>query len=388
MIKSMNVPDHLKNGESRRILSRLEDFLFNSKTSHFLITLIIILLFKVGIWHMPNLSYSQFISKNPFSNPFQGVEMYIFWNWLGPFLAWSFGLQTMASFFLFHLTCSFLFIFVLIRLVFQTFPNPIARQSLIILFALPAAGTSFFWVGMDSLTLLLIALPFVFPKTKSIALIMGALLGMQHFEQGIAAYSALFFAVLLSHKLGYRLRYSPQFCLSLLVGVLAGRLALSSIFHFHHIQLQFGRHTWLSENLPKLLQQFIFHFQMILWSTLGLGWFVAIRFADWGKSSLPFFISLSSLLLLLPLVEDQTRVSSIISFPLILVFWLLNQDFIAKLSRREISLFFLAWIVSPWTWVWGGITRVSAFSYDLAYLLHDAFGWFELPSDLSAWPFF
>ena len=371
-----------------KVILKLEDFIFKSKNSHFVMVLFLLLIFKVGIWFMPNLGSSRAVSQNPFSNPFHGTDMYIFWNWLGPFLTWALGIQSWLLFFLFHLICSFLFILVFIRLAFKSFPNTLARKTLIIFLSLPVAGTSFYWVGMDSLTLLLMILPFLFPRKVLFAVLMGILLGMQHFEQGVFAYSGLFFAVLLSEKLGYRVKYSSRFCIALLIGVIGGKFLLYSLFHFYSIDIRLDRRAWFLENLPRLIQQFGFHFQIVLWSTLGLGWLVALRFMDWGKSALPFFIFLVALLMLLPIVEDQTRVIAIITFPLVLVFWLLNQNFIEKLSQRETSFFLLLWIVLPWTWVWGGITRVSALPFDVVCALNLVLGWFELPARLADWPFF
>jgi len=115
-----------------KVILKLEDFIFKSKNSHFVMVLFLLLIFKVGIWFMPNLGSSRAVSQNPFSNPFHGTDMYIFWNWLGPFLTWALGIQSWLLFFLFHLICSFLFILVFIRLAFKSFPNTLARKTLII----------------------------------------------------------------------------------------------------------------------------------------------------------------------------------------------------------------------------------------------------------------
>jgi len=120
---------------------------------------------------------------------------------------------------------------------------------------------------------------------------------------------------------------------------------------------------------------------------LGLGWLVALRFMDWGRNSAPFFITLAGLCLLLPVSEDQTRVLAVITFPLVAVYWLLNKDFLEKLTRKEISLLFTAWTLIPWGWTWVGEPKWSVFPYDVAYIMHRIFGWFSVPADPSFWPF-
>lgn len=84
---------------------------------------------------------------------------------------------------------------------------------------------------------------------------------------------------------------------------------------------------------------------------------------------------------------DQTRVLAIITFPLVSTYWLLNQDFLNKLTRRELSLLFTTWALMPWGWVWEGAPKWSAFPYDVAYILHRIFGWFNVPADPALWPF-
>lgn len=230
-------------------------------------------------------------------------------------------------------------------------------------------------------------LALAFPGSLTVTFIVGLLLGMQHFEQSFFAAAALLFATTLSHRQGYALKYSWKFCLLLLIGVIAGKLVLLGLFSYYSIDVNSGRMHWLREHLYLLLNQFFFHFHYIIWSVLGLGWFVALRFTDWGTKSVPFFLTLAGVCLLLPVSGDQTRVLAIITFPLVSVYWLFNQDFLEKLTRREISFFFTAWALMPWGWVWSGVPKWSAFPYDIAYVLHRLFGWFNVPAAPATWPF-
>lgn len=370
------------------VISKIEKFIFESEAWKLILVISLLTLFKTGIWYIPNLGGPQAIAQNPFVNPFSDPNAhYLFWSWLGPFLAWLIGATGKLQFFTFHLFFSLAFTLLFIKIAFNAFPKDLARSSLILFSALPVSATAYFWVGLDSITLFLMLLALAFPGSLVFTFIVGLLLGMQHFEQGFFAASGLLFAISISHRQAYTLRYSWSFCLLLLIGVIAGKFLLFGLFNHYSIEVNSGRMYWLREHIHLLLNQFFFHFHHIIWSVLGLGWLVALRFTDWGTKSVPFFLTLAGLCLLLPVSADQTRVLAIITFPLVSVYWLLNQDFLEKLTKREISLLFTAWALMPWGWVWEGAPKWSAFPYDIAYILHRLFGWFDVSADPALWPF-
>jgi len=370
------------------ITSKVENYIFECSAWKLIFVISIITLFKTGIWYMPNLGSSQAIAQNPFVNPFQNPSAhYLFWSWLGPFLAWLIGAKGKWQFFAFHFAFSIAFTLLFIRVAFANFSDEIARSSIILFSVLPVSATAYFWVGTDSITLFLMLLALAFPQKQILAFIIGTLLGMQHFEQGFFAAGGLLFAVLLSKRQGYTLNYSLAFCLSLFLGAIAGKLALIAIFKYYAIEVNSGRSYWLTEHIRLYRKQFFFHFHYIIWSVLGLGWLVALRFVGWGRKAIPFFVTLLGLCLVLPTVGDQTRVLAIITFPLVSAYWLLNPDFLEKISKREMSALFSIWALMPWGWVWNGVPRWSVFPYDIAYILHAMFGWFYVPSHPALWPF-
>ncbi|MBB3808903.1 hypothetical protein [Pseudochelatococcus contaminans] len=370
-------------------VNKIEKFIYESAAWKFILVIGLLTLFKTGIWYIPNLSTTQSIAQNPFASPFSeySTDHYLFWSWLGPFVAWLIGATGKWQFFAFHLAFSVAFTLLFIRIAFTNFSNELARSSLVLFSVLPVSATAYFWVSTDSITLFLMLLALAFPNSLLLTFSLGILLGMQHFEQGFFAAAGLLFAVTISHKQGYLLKYSWKFCLSLLIGTILGKIILIGLFKYYSIDIESGRLDWLLRNINLLLSYFFFHFHYIIWSVLGLGWLVAIRFMDWGHKSVPFFLTLAGLCLLLPVSGDQTRVLAIITFPLVSAYWLFNQDFLEKITRREISMLFIAWVLVPWGWVWDGIPRWSAFPYDVAYVLHRLFGWFDVPMDPALWPF-
>ena len=370
------------------VLDKIEKFIFESAAWKIVLAILMISLIKTGIWYIPNIDLLINIAQNPFENPFSNPNQhYLFWNWLGPFLAWLVGATDRWRFFAFHFAFSLAFTAIFIRFIFVNLSDKSARISLIIFSCLPVSATSYFWVGVDSLTLFLMILSLSFPSSLLFVFVVAILLGMQHFEQGLFASSALLIAIYLSHRQGYALRYSWRFCAALLVGVIVGKIILHLIFDYSGIEVNSGRPRWLQTFFPVVIQQFFFHSQWIVWSALGLGWLVALRFIDWGKRSVPFFISLGALCLLLPIVGDQTRVFAMVTFPLIAAYWLFNEDFLGNLTKKEVSLLATAWTLMPWGWVWGGGARWSVFPHDVAYVLHRLFGWFNIPADPALWPF-
>jgi hypothetical protein len=114
---------------------------------------------------------------------------------------------------------------------------------------------------------------------------------------------------------------------------------------------------------------------------------IAIKYAERGKAALPFILSLAVLMLLIPFLEDETRVLAIITFPLLTIFWLANPDFLKTLSKNLVSLLFLFWLIVPWLWIWEGHARGSVFQHDIVFLLQKLSGAFPLPANISSWPF-
>jgi hypothetical protein len=371
-----------------QVTKKVEQVLFESSTWKLLAVVFGLWLVKTGIWTYPNPRAVWAMAMNPFASPFTNPdEEYLMWSWLGPWLAWLTGATTMTRLFLLSLAQAAAFTFLFVRLALVSLPRDQARTAIVLFAVLPVSTTAYYWVGYDSLTLLLMMAALAFPATPLVTLGAGLLLGMQHFEQGFFGAAGLSAAVFMSRRQGYALPYGLKFCLLLAAAIVAGKLALVGLFHHYGIHVNSGRMYWVREHFGEMVSNFFLHAQVIAWSVLGLGWLAAARFADWGRRSLPFFLVLGGLSLLAVVTADQTRVVAIVSFPLLMAYWLRNPDFLSRLGRREVAQVFLLWAVLPMSWIWIGAPKWSLFPYDVAYVLHQAFGWFALPGNLAAWPF-
>lgn len=372
------------------ILDRFKEYLFSCSRHQLLLGAGLAMLLKIGVWPIPNLDMYQQMAQNPFVNPFgDPAAHYLFWNWLGPFLAWGIGATGQAGFFLFHLLFALVFPLAVAGLAFSRLEDSMARRAILLFILLPVSATVWFWVGVDALTLCLMLLALAFPARRFITLLAGVALGMQHFEQGFCAAAALTLALWLSQRRGEAdtLPCRLPFALLFLGSIVLGKLALLLLFHWHGITVSAGRLYWLRTHLPELLSLFWMHSQAILWSVLGLGWLLLLGSPDRGGVSRPFLLGLCSLMLLLPLTWDQTRVVAITSFPLIYVYWLANPVFLVRWTTYEFAGLVLLWGLLPWSWVWGGESKWSVFPHDLAVLLK-SLGFITLQVEgLPLWPF-
>ena len=258
-----------------------------------------------------------------------------------------------------------------------------SRSALVIFAALPVAGTAFYWVGPGGLLLFLMTLGLTVAPRAPVLLLIGFLLGLQHFEQSFVALAALTFAVWIDRDApaGMR-RRSPL----LLLGAIGGKLGLVALFTGAGMEMPAGRIAYLLHNFDKISWPVIYNTQLVLWAVLGLGWLVALRFADLGRRSLPFFLALAGVMFLLPLVSDQSRVMAVVTFPLVATYWLRNPGFLDHLHPKEVAALALIWAVLPWVWTWGS-PQVSVLSYNIVIGLNRAFGWFDVPPDTAMWPF-
>jgi hypothetical protein len=149
-----------------------------------------------------------------------------------------------------------------------------------------------------------------------------------------------------------------------LAGVVLGKIGLIILFKYYHMSPTADRAVWAEHNLPSLVEHFVLNPQYIIYSVLGVGWLVAAKFAEAGRHSIPFLIGLIGLMALLPITLDETRVLAIVTFPLIFVYWLSNEGFLASLRNQFISELTLLWLIVPWVWVFQGEPIPSAFSLD------------------------
>ena len=366
-------------------------YIYNLNIKNILILLFLISLFKNGIWYHPALWNMLEIAKNPFENVF-GVEInkyYLYSSWLSPYLAYLLGIQSKFYFFIFHLFVAVLYLFSSIYLIKKNIKKNNLKKSLIIFLIFPVSMTSFYWVGYDSLILLLMTFSLYNKKNYLIILICSIGIGLQHFEIGIVSILVVSIAFILE-KILYKdlkkLDISFIFIIVFIVGLLIGKVSLYEIYS--NESFVGGRLDWITNALLHLFYNFYFNFYNIIWFALGASWLIVFHYFLNQKKRWPFVISLLTIILVLPFVDDHSRVFSACSFMLIMTYILCNDEFLDTVTVKQISLFFLIWILLPYSWVWQGDLRSTMFLYDLAYILDYTFGIFNNEIESSTiWPF-
>ncbi|MCA8336437.1 hypothetical protein [Burkholderia multivorans] len=372
-----------------KILNIAERFVFESRAWKFIAVILVVSLMKTGIWAIPNIVASQMLAQDPFRNPFSDPgAQYLFWNWLGPFIAWLLHATSTTRFFVLHLAFSCAFTLLFIWTSFSRLDSRSARIAVLIFAALPVSMTAYYWVSYDSLTLLLMMCALAMPSGRIMTAAVGIGLGMQHFEQSFVGSMVVLGAMVVGTVYRAEKEYSWKWLFCLIAGIIVGKLVLTGIVRHWGIEVNSGRVFWLKKNLLMTLHQFLYHPFVTVFSALGTAWLVAFKQIDAGRKSIPIFLGLAALLLLLPISGDQTRVFAVSSFFLLSIYWLLNPHFLCLIDNRTAAALFLAWLVVPWAWVWGAVPRASAFPMDFVYVLHHAFGWFTLQPDMLSWPFY
>ena len=366
-------------------------YIFKLNIRNTLILLFLISIFKNGIWYHPALWNMLEIAKNPFENVFDSNvnKYYLYSSWLSPYLAYLLGIKSKFYFFIFHLFISILYLFFSINLIKKNIKKKNFKKSLIIFLIFPVSMTSFYWVGYDSLILLLMTFCLYSKKNYLIILICSIGIGLQHFEIGIVSISVLSVA-LIFEKILYKdikkLNISFIFIIVFILGLLIGKVSLYEIYSDESFVS--GRVDWINDVLLHLFYNFYFNFYNIVWFALGAGWLIVLHYFFNQKKRWPFIISLFTLIFVLPFVDDHSRVFSACSFMLIMLYILCNDEFLNTISLNHLSLFFLIWVLLPYSWVWQGDLRSTMFLYDFAYILDYTFGIFNNEVESSTiWPF-
>jgi hypothetical protein len=365
-------------------LDPVKRFVFASSRRRFIAVLLLASFCKTGVWAIPNLQLSQTIALDPFTNPIADpFAHYLYWNWFSPFVAWLIGATGLRAFFVLHLAFAVAFTSLVAFALFDRLPEREARVAFVVFCALPVSGTIYYWVGMDAVVLFLMLVPLVFPRSWVVPLLAGIALGMQHFEQGVMAGGVLFVTVVVARRMRLDAPYRPGFAAAWVCGTIVGKSTLIVAFAYWGVEVNNGRLVLFAHEFRTLLLEAAFHGQVIVWSMLGVGWLVLAGYVDrLRRQALPLVVGLLLCMPFLVLAQDETRVMSVITFPLLAGYWLFDQRVLARVSDGDASFILVAWLVVPWSWTWLGIPRWSALPYDVYWLLQKVFGRFpSIPDD-------
>ena len=354
----------------------------------FLSILLALKVVHVGVWFIPNLALTREIALDPFRNPFGDPEAhYLLHTWLSPLLSWLLGADTFTKVLLLHLCFTWLFLIVVTLTLFEALPEPQARVALIIFWSAPVSGVSLYWIGPDSLTLFLLASACVLNRRPSVVFVIGLLLGLQHFEQGMFGAISMLPLTLFPSRDRWAPNVGRSFIPLLFSGLVSGKIALLAIFSTFPEDVNSGRLYWLITNFASLTADFVSLPLITLWSGLGLCWIALAKFAREVRCGARVLVALAIPCSVLPVVADPTRVLAITSFPLLYFTVLTNHQHLTRWGGSQVTRWIVTAVLVPWLWVWGGEVHTSTVFYDAVWLINQTSGRFEVPNDLALWPF-
>lgn len=372
-----------------KIVGSLTRFLFNAPWFLFLSLTVFMLILKGGLWISPTLEFSEKLAKDPFVNPFENPSDHIWiYNWLAPLLAWMLNLQGTFQLAIFYLICNFVAFALIFWKISRTYDEDRHKRIGWLLFLLlPVSGSIFFWLSYDSLTFLLLTVAVIFLRNLPVSLCAAFLLGFQHTEQSLVAFTLLFIALILQYYLGAKTASDAFKVFLLIIATLIGRAVLHVIFSLQEIDVNSGRIFVFEQSWALFLQKFAFHWPFMIWATLGVGWLLFIRCLDTGVNSIPLIVPLAIAVASIPFYYDSTRVFGLITLPLLLWLWILNNKFVTIWTPKQTVTVFGVWAIVPFTWAFGGRAQASAFPFDVAYLVSFFTSSINPPEILVNWIF-
>jgi len=371
-------------------VSALQRAVFDSPRWAFLAVMAGITLVKTGLWFFPNTWLVVDIAVDPFRDPFppEYLGHDAMWTWLVALVAHVLQATTVPGYVLLNAAFAAGFVAVVVWSMFARLPERLARTGTIVFAMLPASWLGFYGIGPDGLTLLLVAVALVGAARWWLVVPSGVLLGMQHAELALVGA----FAVILSDIAARRWGGGPsridwRFGVRLAASVIVGRLLLMGIFAITGIGMPGNRLDWIEAYGGVLAVRAYLGWPWLLWSVLGIAWLVAALDLRRGKPSLSLLLPLAALVLLTPMVYDQTRVLAIAVLPLAYRCWLSDRGFLRSIGPRNATRLVVVWAVVPTIFVLGAEPFGSVLPYSLALLSHWLTGSPPIPADLGMWPF-
>lgn len=309
-----------------------------------------------GIWPMPNLSAQYAVSQSLFNVPFQDPNAhYIFLNYFQPMLFGALGGNGLVQYALFtgFITLIFLVTFILWFINYHGKEVALNQIKVILAVSFPVFMIPFYWIGMDGMTLLLMLLIMIALNTRFFVL-PAFLLGLQHFEQGVVAFSLLLFSLLLPGLFNKQYLLEKKVILIrtffVLLSVVLGKVILSIWFFLIDAGLSGDRSSYLENHLQLYISMWKNWWYLIPWTLLGVGWFVLFKF--FGRLW-PLFLVLVSIFLFVAVVGDQTRVGLLVAFPAIFYWIFMDRALWLSLSQPFVVSLIVLNLLLPVVVVWG-----------------------------------
>jgi hypothetical protein len=334
------------------------------------LALSLLLVIRTGVWAEGDIEALRNVAVDPLDASRIESAGFRARNWLGPLVAGGLQLDGTLTFFLFHFLLGVLLLVTCYKVVKPALvETDAARGTLLMLAMIPGIALPFFWIGNDAVTLLLLALYVLLRSRTVVALSVGVLLGMNHFEQGIVAIGALALWGMLRSSTrmeGFRsVRPEVWGLIGLglgraLQGMVFGLLGVAEIESRTSIAI-FGREDWSS------LKAVYFMSPLVLWSFVGLGILVVLLGTPRDRAA--GAVTLGAISVPALIAFDQTRVFLVTSFPVMLMSLQVMNPSPRRWVGRRFWVLVGLWCVTPWVYVESWKIAGSVTPYSVAWLV-------------------
>ena len=362
-------------------LRKVIDLLFSIDLTILYILTLVLSLIMNGAWMSPQTERLFLISQNIQINPFNSNigNQWLLFSFLGPTLAFFLHLNdSIFLFCLFHFTFFIFVFYLIIRKVQQKEGDLIARFLIFAFFLSPISNVIFTWLGTpDSYTIILSLLLLIMRDRKVIVFLSSFLLGINHFEQGILILAIIsLFHFLTVEK---RDRSFFPFILEAILSLFLGRFCLELYFSFNNFNIQYSRFLYIQNvGFLKYLYSTLGNFPALIYSLYNNLIFFIIGILTFYKKReywVAFIVCSLFAFGVILFTLDQTRVFSIITFPVVYMIlskmnfqsssMLANQIFV----KKAISIIIIISIFTPRIVIWSGNLYGSAYINIFKYLL-------------------
>lgn len=322
---------------------------FFKKPDVLLVLIFLTAIIKSGVWVMGNLETTRLIAENPFVNPFDNSDAdYLINSWLLNFIAYSVRATNPINYLALHIFFTILAILVGVVSVKRRMQIENNNYASYMFVMLPVSAGIFYWVGMDGFLFLLLILYFAI-KRKKLTVVLGILVGMQHFEIGIIAVTSLIFYDALTKKntLHGLIRARPTY---FALGMVLGKLTLITLFNVNNLIVRESRYSLGFDNVIHNLVDNVRYLPAAVFSAIGIFWILVLKLERNKQKA--FLISFLIPVVASLFVWDQTRILQQSSILIVMRAFVLNKNLATGINREEIKYFFFAWLIIPWVWVW------------------------------------
>jgi hypothetical protein len=299
---------------------------------------------KSGVWLMPNLpaqfAVSQSLTRNGLAD---AGSHYLYGTYLQPVV---FGVLGPRSFAAYAAYCGLLTLAFAALLFAAFFTTHGVTWKALGLATFAVVMVPLYWVGMDGLTLLLV-LAVVLTLHTPWSWLPAVLLSWQHFEHGFVAFAILALTIAVAGR-----TLVLRLVLIVLGALLAGKGALVGYFALVGIHVAQTRAGVMHANLTETMLEWRSSWPIILWSLGGAGWIIVLAAV---RRAWPVLVAAVAALLVLMTTSDHTRTGSILLFPALLYWLILDRSLWAGLRPVWIAAALLAYVSLPVVYVWAGV---------------------------------